>query len=88
MIRKMVRRGVNVEIDVADEDLPIMGDIKMLSEALACLIENANDAVLSGGAVAVATRKVERNYESLNREGFFTSTVRHAECCRLRSWNR
>lgn len=69
MICGTIRRGVNIELDVADEKLLIMGDEAMLLEVLACLVENANDAVHSNGSIAVATRKIERTYASSDIKG-------------------
>jgi len=72
IISGTVKRGVNTEVDLADEVLWVMGDGMLLKQALSNLISNANDAVPLGGTITVATRRVdhERRLPNLACENF------------------
>jgi signal transduction histidine kinase len=66
IISRTVRKGVNTEVDLADEVLWVMGDGTLLKQALSSLISNANDAVPLGGTITVATRRVDRERSLTN----------------------
>lgn len=59
LISRIVRDDITFEIDMADDDLPIMGDIRFMKQAIAELIMNANEALQKGGTITLATRKVK-----------------------------
>lgn len=74
IISRTVRSGVNTEVDLADQALPVMGDAVLLKQVLANLLSNANDAVHLGGTIAVTTRRVDhkRGFPELTRENLFS----------------
>lgn len=74
IISRTVRSGINTEVDIADQALPIMGDAMLLKQVLANLLANANDAMPSGGTIAVATRKVhsKRWFPEITRENLIS----------------
>jgi signal transduction histidine kinase len=63
-ISRIMRDDITIEIDMAEDDLPITGDIRFIKQAIAELILNANEALPSGGTITVATRKVRMKSNS------------------------
>jgi signal transduction histidine kinase len=53
------RDDILFEIDMADEELPMMGDTQLIKQVIAELLLNASDALPSGGIITLATRKVK-----------------------------
>lgn len=66
-ISRIMRDDITIEIDMAEDDLPMTGDIRFIKQAIAELILNANDALPSGGTITLATRKIKMR---LNAPGF------------------
>ena len=70
-ISRIMRDDITIEIDMAEDDLPMTGDIRFIKQAIAELILNANDALPSGGTITLATRKVKLRLDApgfANRE--------------------
>jgi signal transduction histidine kinase len=63
-ISRIMRDDITIEIDMAEDDLPMMGDIRFMKQAIAELILNANEALPSGGTITLATRKVRMKVNS------------------------
>jgi len=57
-ISRTMRDDITIEIDMAEDDLPMLGDLRFLKQAIAELILNAKEALPSGGTITLATRKV------------------------------
>lgn len=69
VISPILKSSANIEFDLSDENLSVMGDERLLKEVLASLISNANDATYrNGGTIAVATRRVKREYRIMDRD--------------------
>jgi len=66
-ISRIMRDDITIEIDMAENDLPMTGDIRFIKQAIAELVLNANEALPSGGTITLATRKVKPR---LNAPGF------------------
>jgi len=66
-ISRIMRDDLTVEIDMAEDDLSMTGDIRFMKQSIAELILNANEALPSGGTITLATRKVKLR---LNSPGF------------------
>jgi two-component system, cell cycle sensor histidine kinase and response regulator CckA len=64
LISRIMRDDITFEIDMADDDLPMMGDIRFMKQAIAELIMNANEALQKGGTITLATRKVKMTMNS------------------------
>lgn len=47
---------IRLEIDSADDLLPVRGDAELLEEAIECLVTNAVEAMPTGGCIRVQTR--------------------------------
>jgi light-regulated signal transduction histidine kinase (bacteriophytochrome) len=58
-ISRIMRDNITIEIDMAEDDLPMTGDIRFIKQAIAELILNANDALPPGGTITLATRKIK-----------------------------
>ena len=58
-ISRIMRDDITIEIDMAEDDLPMMGDLRFIKQAIAELILNANEALPSGGTITLATRKIK-----------------------------
>lgn len=58
-ISRIMGDDITIEIDMAEDDLPIMGDLRFIKQAIAELILNANEALPSGGTITLATRKIK-----------------------------
>ena len=63
-ISGIMRDDITIEIDMAEGDLPMMGDLRFIKQAIAELILNANEALPSGGMITLATRKVRMKSNS------------------------
>jgi two-component system, cell cycle sensor histidine kinase and response regulator CckA len=63
-ISRIMRDDITIEIDMAEDDLPMTGDIRFIKQAIAELILNANEALPSGGTFTLATRKVKLRLNS------------------------
>ena len=60
VISPILKSSANIEFDLADENLSVMGDERLLKEVLASLISNANDATYrNGGTIALSTQDLE-----------------------------
>jgi len=57
LISGIVRDNIAVEIDIAEDRLPMIGDLRFMKQVIAELILNAKDALPSGGTITLATRK-------------------------------
>ncbi len=57
LISGIIRDNIAVEIDTAEDRLPMIGDLRFIKQAIAELILNAKDALSSGGTITLATRK-------------------------------
>jgi signal transduction histidine kinase len=58
-ISRIMRDDIAIEIDMAEDDLPMTGDLRFIKQAIAELILNANEALPSGGTITLATRKIK-----------------------------
>lgn len=58
-VSRMNPGDILFEIDMADEDLPMLGDTQLIKQAIAEILLNASDALPSGGIITLATRKVK-----------------------------
>ena len=58
-ISRIMRDDITIEIDMAEDDLPMTGDIRFIKQAIAELILNAKEALPSGGTITLATRKIK-----------------------------
>jgi signal transduction histidine kinase len=58
-ISRIMRDDITIEIDMAEDDLPMMGDLRFIKQAIAELILNANEALPPGGTITLATRKIK-----------------------------
>ena len=63
-ISRIMRDDITIEIDMAEDDLPMLGDLRFMKQAIAELILNANEALSSGGTITLATRKVRMKVNS------------------------
>jgi len=68
-IVRMDRDDISFEIDMTDEELPALGDVNLIKQAIAELISNAKDALPSGGTIALATRRVGITRSLLEENG-------------------
>jgi two-component system, cell cycle sensor histidine kinase and response regulator CckA len=64
LIPRIMRDNITVEIDIAEDDLPMMGDLRFMKQAIAELILNANEALPSGGTITLATRKTRPRWNA------------------------
>jgi two-component system, cell cycle sensor histidine kinase and response regulator CckA len=63
-ISRIMRDDITIEIDMAEDDLLMMGDIRFMKQVIAELVLNANEALPSGGTITLATRKVRMKVNS------------------------
>ena len=63
-ISRTMRDDITIEIDMAEDDLPMLGDLRFMKQAIAELILNAKEALPSGGTITLATRKVRMKVNS------------------------
>jgi len=63
-ISRIIRDDITIEIDMAEDDLLMMGDIRFMKQVIAELVLNANEALPSGGTITLATRKVRTKVKS------------------------
>jgi len=57
LISRIMRDEITIEIDMAEGELHMMGDVRFIKQAIAELILNANEELPSGGTITLATRK-------------------------------
>lgn len=58
MLQSLLRGGVRLQVELADEALPVMADRAQIEQALVNLVDNARDALPEGGVVALRTDTV------------------------------
>ncbi len=58
MLRRLVRKGIELKTDLLSEDTMIMADINQIEQILMNLVKNASDAIEGEGAIAIGTQKV------------------------------
>lgn len=63
-IARIRREDIQFEVDMADNDLPVNGDVRLIKQAVAELLMNASEAVPPGGVITIATRKAEFPYKN------------------------
>jgi len=64
LISRTVRDNIAVEIDIAEDNLPMIGDLRFVKQAIAELVLNANEALPSGGTITLATRKTRLKWNA------------------------
>lgn len=58
-ISSIMRDDIAIQIDIAENSLPMKGDVRFMKQAIAELILNGRDALPFGGTIALATRMVK-----------------------------
>lgn len=66
LISGIVRDNITMEIDIAEDNLPMIGDLRFIKQAIAELILNANEALPSGGTITLATRMTRLRWNKLD----------------------
>jgi len=64
LISRTVRDNIAVEIDMDEDNLPMIGDLRFIKQAISELVLNANEALSSGGTITLATRKTRLRWNA------------------------
>jgi signal transduction histidine kinase len=77
LISRIVRDNITLEIDIAEGNLPMIGDLRFVKQAIAELVLNANEALPSGGTITLATRmtRLRWNKPDLDPERTFSCAL-------------
>ena len=77
LISRIMRDEITIEIDMAEDELPMMGDVRFIKQAIAELVLNANEALPSGGTITLATRmtRLRWNKPDLDSEKTFSCAL-------------
>ncbi len=70
LVRRMLREGIQLCIDIADEGPPVRLDRGLMEQVLANLVDNAQNAMPEGGTLRIVTRPARQDeIEALRRAG-------------------
>lgn len=58
-ISPIMRDDITIQVDIAEDSLPMKGDMRFIKQAVGELILNGRDALPFGGTIALVTRKVK-----------------------------
>jgi signal transduction histidine kinase len=77
LIFRIMRDEITIEIDMAEDELLMMGDVRFIKQAIAELVLNANEALPLGGTITLATRKtrLKWNAPDLDSEKTFSCAL-------------
>jgi len=64
LISRIMRDEITIEVDMAEDELLMMGDVRFIKQAIAELVLNANEALPSGGTITLATRKTRLRWNA------------------------
>ena len=83
-LRRVIGEGINLELCLGDENLPICTDAQQLNSAILNLAINAADAMPSGGILTIGTKRTRieacANAEALKPGPYVVISVRDTGC--------